>query len=136
MKDVHYVFVYGTLTDSYVRRMVIGEDVDDPEYGVPLAGYVVLNDHANPFGTKFPRLAPHDDGIVYGAVLTVDERQLASLDRYEGEGSFYERRLLDRLGYATWAYFAIRKEANESTFSSAFQKQEDGANTSQHDGAQ
>ena len=116
-EDIHHVFVYGTLTDPYVRRMVIGEDVDDPEYGVPLDGYVVLNDHANRLGTKFPRLAPHDDGIVYGAVLKVDERQLASLDRYEGEGTFYERRFLDSptLYHDIWAYFAIRKEeANAS----------------------
>lgn len=132
-EDIHHVFVYGTLTDPYVRRMVIGEDIDDPEYGVPLTGYVVLNDHGNSFGTKFPRLAPHDDGIVYGVVLTVDERQLASLDRYEGKDSFYERRLI---GNGIWAYFAITKEANESTSSSVFQKQEDWADTSQHDGAQ
>jgi gamma-glutamylcyclotransferase (GGCT)/AIG2-like uncharacterized protein YtfP len=113
MKDqLHHVFVYGTLTDPYVRRMVIGEDVDDPEYGVPITGYVVLNDHRNSYGTKFPRLAPNDDGIVYGAVLTVDERQLASLDRYEGKDSFYERRLI---GNGIWAYFAIRKEEANAT---------------------
>jgi len=132
-EQLHQVFVYGTLTDPYVRRMVIGEDLDDVEYGMPLTGYVVLNDHANLLGTKFPRLAPHDDGIVYGAVLTVDDRQLMSLDNYEGKDSFYERRLI---GNGIWAYFAIRKEAHESTAGSTFQKQEDGANTSQHDGAQ
>ncbi|MGA0398018.1 MAG: gamma-glutamylcyclotransferase family protein, partial [Ilumatobacteraceae bacterium] len=119
-EDIHHVFVYGTLTDPYIRRMVIGEDIDDPEYGVPLTGYVVLNDHGNSFGTKFPRLAPHDDGVVYGVVLTVDERQLASLDRYEGNDSFYERRLIPSDSIMPpsndiWAYFAIRKEAHEST---------------------
>ena len=131
--SLYRIFVYGTLTDPQVRHMVIGEDMDDAEYGVPLTGYVVLNDHANPLGTNFPRLAPHDDGIVYGAVLTVDRSQLMRLDAYEGNGSFYERRLIDN---DTWAYFAITKEANESTPSSVFQKQEDWANTSQHDGAQ
>ena len=105
--NLHKVFVYGTLTDPVVRGMVIGPDIDDPELGVPLPGYVVLRDHANSQGSKFPRLVPMDDGCVYGTVITVDDGQLKRLDAYEGEPDFYRRDSLCYGDECVYVYNAV-----------------------------
>lgn len=104
---LHKVFVYGTLTDPVVRGMVIGPDIDDPELGVPLPGYVVLRDHENAQGMAFPRLSPMENGCVYGTVLTVDDRQLSRLDAYEGTPSFYTREQLCYGDDCVFVYHAV-----------------------------
>lgn len=105
-QHMHSVFVYGTLTDPHLRRHVIGVDVDDPEVGVPLFGYVTLNDHGNSQGVCFPRLVPHEDGVIYGTVLRVTDRQLARLDVYEGEGHFYTRETISIGRQPAFVYMA------------------------------
>lgn len=95
-EGVHKVFAYGMLIDPEVRDMVIGPDIDDPKLGVPLPGYVVLQDHETSISTAFPRLVPMEKGCVIGTVLTVDDEQLKLLDAYVGVPTFYTR---DKLCY-------------------------------------
>ncbi|GHC26694.1 gamma-glutamylcyclotransferase family protein [Aidingimonas halophila] len=89
----HQVFVYGTLQYAPVRWLVYGRS------GNPETVYL------ENFRRDGLDLEPVSGSRVEGLLLTVDEKELAKLDRYERLGIRYERqRLTLSDGSRAWVY--------------------------------
>lgn len=81
------VFVYGTLMSTQVQRMVMRR--------APQSVPAVLQDYKRYAVQRahFPGIVEEPQAETRGLLLKdVSKEELASLDRYEGEGSLYERR--------------------------------------------
>ena len=77
------VFVYGTLmrgegAHSYLAKAEFVGEYRLPDYAIYDLGW-------------YPGIRPKKGSVVYGEVYAVDDRMLAEMDRYEGEGSLYHR---------------------------------------------
>lgn len=92
----HLVFVYGTL-----KRHGAAEAVTNKEY--------LLYDGGYPLATRADMHNQHYTGKIRGQLLTVDDAELAHMDRYEGHPDFYKRELVsvhsDGLDHEAWMYF-------------------------------
>ena len=77
------VFVYGTLmrgegAHSYLAKAAFVGEYRLPDYAIYNLGW-------------YPGIRSKNGSCVYGEVYAVDDRMLAEMDRYEGEGSLYHR---------------------------------------------
>lgn len=77
------VFVYGTLMRGERAHSFLA----DAEY----VGEFYLRDYAIYSLGLYPGIRQKKGSVVYGEVYAVDERMLREMDRYEGEGSLYNR---------------------------------------------
>ena len=101
----HKVFVYGTLTHSIVRRVVIGQSGDPRP--------AVLSD----FRREGLSLVREEGSRTQGLLLTVDTPQLRRLDRYERLGVRYDRLQVElEDGTQAWVYIRrLTDDANSPT---------------------
>ncbi|WP_069383705.1 gamma-glutamylcyclotransferase family protein [Halomonas caseinilytica] len=89
----HRLFVYGTLRYAPVRWLVYGRS-GDPQ-PVELNGYQ----------RQGLDLVPTEEDSVEGLMLTVDEEELARLDRYERLGiRYYREEITLSNGQRAWVY--------------------------------
>lgn len=89
----HRVFVYGTLRQPLVRRLVTGRWIDTREAVLP------------GFAQRGLDLEPRPGARTAGEAFTVEAPVLARLDRYERLGIRYERmRVTLASGEAAWVY--------------------------------
>ncbi|SEM21224.1 gamma-glutamylcyclotransferase family protein [Halomonas caseinilytica] len=89
----HHLFVYGTLRYAPVRWLVYGRS-GDPQ-PVELNGYQ----------RQGLDLVPSEEDSVEGLMLTVDEEELARLDRYERLGiRYYREEITLSNGQRAWVY--------------------------------
>lgn len=89
----HQVFVYGTLRQPFVRRLVIGRPTATRAATLPGFSRQGLN------------LRPRAGSAVSGEVFNVDADELARLDRYERLGVRYERKIKTlESGETAWVY--------------------------------
>ncbi len=87
------VFVYGTLTQGWVRWLVTGEQIDTQP--AQLKGY--YRDRLN--------LIPQADTHTPGQLMKVTGENLIDLDRYERLGIRYERtEMILADGQSAWVY--------------------------------
>lgn len=92
----HRVFVYGTLRQPLLRRLVTGEWLDARRARLP--GFV----------RRGLDLEPAPGGDTAGEVLTVTAPVLARLDRYERLGIRYERvEVVLASGERAWVYLRL-----------------------------
>lgn len=83
---MHTVFVYGTLKRGHRNHRLL-EDSWFVGTGSTVAKFDMIN-------SGFPVLLPNDDGLcVIGEVFKVDDKTLENLDRLEGEGRMYNRKI-------------------------------------------
>jgi gamma-glutamylcyclotransferase (GGCT)/AIG2-like uncharacterized protein YtfP len=95
----HKLFVYGTLTHSWVRRLVTGEQIESTP--ASLAG----------FRREGLDLVADPDAVTQGVLLSVTPENLRRLDRYERLGIRYERILVPLTnGEQVWVYMRIRAD--------------------------
>lgn len=82
-EDKNLIFVYGTL----MRGERAHSFLSGAEYigAYRLKGYAMYN-----LG-RYPGIVPDPERTVYGEVYRVDRGMLCDMDRYEGEGSLYQR---------------------------------------------
>ncbi|SFR62699.1 gamma-glutamylcyclotransferase family protein [Thiomicrospira sp. ALE5] len=98
----HRVFVYGTLTHAWVRRLVIGRSVETEP--AKIKGYQ----------RQALDLQPHPNASVNGLVFTVSPAELKRLDRYERLGIRYQRVLKTLAnGQQAWVYQLIHPPITE-----------------------
>ena len=89
----HRVFVYGTLRQAWIRRLIIGEH--------PPPEPALLANHRR----EGLDVRPDTDAQVEGLVLQVEPAQLARLDRYERLGIRYDRiEVMLADGSRAWIY--------------------------------
>lgn len=87
------VFVYGTLTQPWVRWLVMGRAGDSEPATLP------------GFRREELDIRPSDGAVTKGEVITVDADELRALDRYERLGIRYERvKLTLQNGKSAWVY--------------------------------
>ncbi len=93
------LFGYATLLDPDVQRRVVGRVLaTTPQI---LDGY--RRERTEIEGSAYPRITPHANSLVQGAVMKVTESDLAAIDAYEGDD--YKRvRVTLRDGTEAWAY--------------------------------
>jgi gamma-glutamylcyclotransferase (GGCT)/AIG2-like uncharacterized protein YtfP len=84
-EDGARLFIYGTLGDEFVYRVVTGER--------PRTEPAVLDGYRKVSSLKsFPYVVPYPGSSVEGTLISgVNAQTLANLDRYEGEGNLYLR---------------------------------------------
>lgn len=98
----HRVFVYGTLTHSWVRRWVIGRSVETQP--------AQLKDYQR----QALDLQPQPNEQVNGLIFTVTPAELQRLDRYERLGIRYQRALKTLAnGEQAWVYQLIHPPITE-----------------------
>ncbi|HEX9924832.1 MAG TPA: gamma-glutamylcyclotransferase family protein [Anaerolineae bacterium] len=98
---MEYLFVYGTLMDPPVQRMVFGRIV----CGQPdtLSGYE--KDQIDLGAGVYPIIRQKIGGTVEGLVITVTPAELKLIDDYEG--STYQRKKVELAsGRQAWVYQA------------------------------
>ena len=78
------VFVYGTLMQGERASHMLDESV--------FVGEFLLKDYAMYNLGRYPGIQPCDGETVFGEVYFVDAETRMELDRYEEEGSLYDRR--------------------------------------------
>lgn len=93
-EDATYeVFVYGTLTQPWVRWLVMGRAGESEPAKLP--GY----------RKEELDIKPADGAVIKGEVITVNADELRALDRYERLGVRYERmKLTLEDGESAWVY--------------------------------
>jgi len=93
-EDATYsVFVYGTLTQPWVRWLVMGRTGESEPAKLP--GY----------RKEGLDIKPADGAVTKGEVINVDADELRALDRYERLGVRYERvKLTLENGESAWVY--------------------------------
>jgi len=93
-EDATYsVFVYGTLTQPWVRWLVMGSTGESEPAKLP--GY----------RKEELDIKPTEGAVTEGEVITVDADELRALDRYERLGVRYERVVLTlQNGKSVWVY--------------------------------
>jgi gamma-glutamylcyclotransferase (GGCT)/AIG2-like uncharacterized protein YtfP len=93
-EDATYsVFVYGTLTQPWVRWLVMGRAGDSEPAKLP------------GFRREELDIKPAEGAVTKGEVITVDADELRALDRYERLGIRYERvELTLQNGKSAWVY--------------------------------
>jgi len=95
----HKLFVYGTLTHSWVRWLVTGEQIEST--AASLSG----------FRREGLDLVADPDAVTRGELLSVTPESLRRLDRYERLGIRYERILVPLTsGEQVWVYMRIRAD--------------------------
>lgn len=80
------VFVYGTLMKGERASYMLDDSV--------FAGEFLLKDYAMYNLGRYPGIQPCDGETVFGEVYFVDGETRMELDRYEEEGSLYDRRMV------------------------------------------
>lgn len=89
----HYVFAYGSLQNSLLRRWVIGRHVPTV--------LATLNDHIK-VGLNIEK---QKGGVTKGLLFMVDNTELGRLDRFERLGVRYERvEMVLESGITAWVY--------------------------------
>lgn len=89
----HSVFVYGTLTRSWVRWLVMGRTGNSKPAALPGFRKEALDIKADAAA------------VTQGEVITVNAAELSALDRYERLGVRYERvKLRLKSGQTAWVY--------------------------------
>jgi len=95
----HKLFVYGTLTHSWVRWLVTGEQIEST--AASLSG----------FRREGLDLVADPDAVTRGELLSVTPESLRRLDRYERLGIRYERIPVPLTsGEQVWVYMRIRAD--------------------------
>jgi gamma-glutamylcyclotransferase (GGCT)/AIG2-like uncharacterized protein YtfP len=95
--EIHQVFVYGTLTKTWVRYLVMGRTGDSRAAKLPGFRKDKLN------------IKPDADAFIDGQIISVNAQELRALDRYERLGVRYERvKLTMQNGESAWVYRLIR----------------------------
>jgi gamma-glutamylcyclotransferase (GGCT)/AIG2-like uncharacterized protein YtfP len=95
----HKLFVYGTLTHGWVRRLVTGEQIEST--AASLSG----------FRHEGLDLVADPNAVTQGELLSVTPESLRRLDRYERLGIRYERILVPLTsGEQVWVYMRIRAD--------------------------
>jgi len=113
-------FSYGTLLDPEYQRELFGRSV--PTEPATCHGWQAV---FTPSG--YLTIVPQPDAVVVGALVTVDERELAICDAWE-EVPLYERVALsvtrrDGSAVATWAFRVETRGALKDTTASRIQPQ-------------
>ncbi len=85
----HSVFVYGTLLSGGSAHDYLKDSLYLGRF--QLSGYHIFKLGSYP-GIKEKDIEESGERTVFGEVYCVDEETLARLDRYEGEGSLYEKK--------------------------------------------
>lgn len=103
------IFVYGTLRDSAVQIMHIGREVKGAED--------TLQEYGKSMWGPYPIIAPTKGSNIEGEVLTITEKELESVDRYEGLDSPstpYVRKLVSlKSGQEAFVYVKGNKKGRE-----------------------
>ena len=105
----NYVFVYGSLKSGFHNHKLleeadaifVGEDVTSGAYRM------------GGMGGSFPAVVERlQDYHIAGEIYKVDNETLALIDQLEGNGTFYERKLIEtkRFDQYVWIYFLIDGE--------------------------
>jgi gamma-glutamylcyclotransferase (GGCT)/AIG2-like uncharacterized protein YtfP len=95
----HKLFVYGTLTHGWVRRLVTGEQIEST--AASLSG----------FRREGLDLVADPNAVTQGELLSVTPESLRRLDRYERLGIRYERILVPLTSdEQVWVYMRIRAD--------------------------
>jgi gamma-glutamylaminecyclotransferase len=100
------LFVYGTLQRGYGNHRLLA--------GAEFLGKAVTAAPYKMFNIGFPFILPGDDsdGYVEGELFEIDEQKhLPSVDRLEGEGTFYVRKSIP----------VYLEETNERLFASVYE---------------
>ena len=84
--NIYPVFVYGTL----MKDQSAAHHMDRAEF----LGEAILEDYAIYDLGWYPGIKPCRGEQVYGEVYMVDDDMLQQMDRYEGEGFLYLRKLV------------------------------------------
>lgn len=102
-EDATYsVFVYGTLTEPWVRWLVMGRAGDSEPAKLP------------GFRKDELDIKPVEGAVTEGQVITVNAEELRALDRYERLGVRYERvQLTLQDGDTAWVYRLMEPLAQE-----------------------
>jgi gamma-glutamylcyclotransferase (GGCT)/AIG2-like uncharacterized protein YtfP len=91
--QTYSVFVYGTLTQPWVRWLVMGRAGDSAPAKLP------------GFQKEELDIRPESGAVTNGEVITVNADELRALDRYERLGVRYERvELALKSGESAWVY--------------------------------
>lgn len=93
------LFIYGTLRETGIQRMVIGRAIQ----GTPatLEGY--RRAWLKTEGESYPVLAREPGSSIRGLVISVTQHELELLDAYEGK-AYARRKVALRGGMTAWAY--------------------------------
>ena len=100
------IFAYGTLQVPSVQKELLGRSFIS--LGVTtLNDFVVMNDYFVEDG-HYPRLVPMKDGVVYGNVYSMSDKDIAVLDEYETDA--YELKQVNAsCGMSVYVYFPKTK---------------------------
>ncbi len=104
------VFVYGTLRRNEQANDMLADSI--------YCGKFVLKNCAMYNLGNFPGIVENSGETVVGEVYFVDEKTIQKLDRYEGEGSLYKRKLVNvhngKEKIACFAYFYLKDIDNRT----------------------
>jgi len=95
------LFVYGTLKDPLVQHSVFGRVVE----GIPdaLVGYTTSQIRLG--ANTYPIIRPDLLSRVDGLLIEITERELALIDRYEGD-DYARKQVTLESGVRAWVYCA------------------------------
>lgn len=97
----HTLFVYGTLTHSWIRWLVTGEQIEATAATLP------------GFRREGLDLVADPDAVTQGEIFRVTPDDLRELDRYERLGIRYQRILLPlSSGEQAWVYTRVKPPAD------------------------
>lgn len=101
-----HIFAYGTLQVPSVQEELLGRSF--ASLGVTtLKDFVVMGDYFVEDG-YYPRLVPMKDGVVYGNVYPMSDKDIAVLDEYETDA--YElKQARTSCGMNVYVYFPKTK---------------------------
>lgn len=99
-EEIIRLFCYGTLLKSEIQLEVFNKEING--IADSISGYTVLNDLI--IGDiKYPRLTKQEDGIVYGKIIELTNKQIVILDIYESD-AYYRDKMKTDSGIAVEVY--------------------------------
>ena len=98
---MNFVFVYGSLKNGFHNHKVMKDS--------QFIGIATTKEKYDMFSySSFPAVIPNGDYHIKGEIYYVDDETLKELDRLEGNGSFYKRKIIDTEKLKDiWCYFLL-----------------------------